>query len=196
MRTLAVAGLALGAVVIPVCVAAQAPKPRPLLPDAEYIKLAEAAGPSHVAAHAAIARMDEGGVVTRVRPGTNGFTCLVGVPGDPDAPVCVDGPALQWIRDVVWKERKPTNTVPGVAYMAKGGVHHETPSGDIVIEAGPNTTPHREPPHWMLLWPFDPTSGFATRENPSGVYIMFANTPYAHLMVYQDPTKMQPVKEY
>lgn len=196
MRTLSVAGLTLGALAIPVCVGAQAPKPRPLLLDAEYIKVAEAGGPSHVAAHAAIARINEDGLVTQIRAGTNGFTCLVGVPGDPDAPLCADEAALQWIRDAVSKERKPTNTVPGIAYMAKGGVHHETSNGDIVMEAGPNTTPHSEPPHWMLLWPVDTTSGFATKENPSGVYIMFANTPYAHLMVYQDPTKMQPVKEY
>jgi hypothetical protein len=27
--------------------------------------------------------------------------------------------------------------------------------------------------------------------NPSGVYIMFEGTPYAHLMVYQDPRKMK-----
>jgi hypothetical protein len=49
-----------------------------------------------------------------------------------------------------------------------------------------------EPPHWMLMWAIDPaTSGLATRPNPSGVYIMYTGTPYAHLMVYQNPLTMK-----
>jgi hypothetical protein len=50
----------------------------------------------------------------------------------------------------------------------------------------------KEPPHWMLMWGFDAaTTGLPTKENPSGVYIMFAGTPYAHLMVYQNPNQMK-----
>jgi hypothetical protein len=29
------------------------------------------------------------------------------------------------------------------------------------------------------------------KPNPSGVYIMFDGTPYAHLMIHQDPKKMK-----
>jgi hypothetical protein len=43
----------------------------------------------------------------------------------------------------------------------------------------------------MLMWAFDPAaSGLPTKENPAGVYIMFAGTPYAHLMIYQNPNTM------
>jgi hypothetical protein len=44
----------------------------------------------------------------------------------------------------------------------------------------------------MLMWNFDAAAtGLPTKENPSGVYIMFAGTPYAHLMIYQNPMTMK-----
>ena len=50
----------------------------------------------------------------------------------------------------------------------------------------------KEPPHWMLMWPFESEAEkLPTIPNASGVYIMFDGTPYAHLMVYQDPMKMK-----
>ena len=77
--------------------------------------------------------------------------------------------------------------------MMQGGVHFETPAGDIVMAKGPTTRDVKEPPHWMLTWPIDAAaSGLPTKPNPSGVYVMFAGTPYAHLMVYQNPGAMQP----
>ena len=43
----------------------------------------------------------------------------------------------------------------------------------------------------MLIWPMDPAaSGLPTKENGTGVYVMFAGTPYAHVMVYQDPNQL------
>ncbi len=76
--------------------------------------------------------------------------------------------------------------------MMQGGVHYETPAGDIVMEKGANTKDVKEPPHWMLMWPIDPAaSGLPTKPNPSGVYVMFAGTPYAHLMIYQNPAAMK-----
>src|SRR5438309_724402 len=39
-------------------------------------------------------------------------------------------------------------------------------------------------PHWMIMWPFDPkTTGLPTTHKPSGAYIMWAGSPYAHLHV-------------
>ena len=53
---------------------------------------------------------------------------------------------------------------------------------------GAGTKESKEPPHWMVIWPFDSAStGIPTKPNAGGTYIMFAGTPYAHLMVYQDP---------
>ena len=58
--------------------------------------------------------------------------------------------------------------------------------------AGEGAKVVKEPPHWMVLWPFDTAATqLPTVPNPSGVYIMFEDSPYAHLMIYQDPNKMK-----
>lgn len=160
--------------------------------DAQYVKIAESGAPAAISSKAAITRLDAKGNATTVRTGTNGFTCIVGVPGDPDAPFCGDQNAYTWIVSAASGQPKPTNAAPGIAYMAQGGMHHETPTRDVVMMAGANTHPVKEPPHWMLMWAFDPAaSGLPTKENSGGVYIMFAGTPYAHLMIYQNPNAIK-----
>jgi hypothetical protein len=160
--------------------------------DAQYIKVAESGAPADISSKAAIVRLDAKGNPTTVRTGTNGFTCIVGVPGDPDAAFCGDQNAYTWIVSAASGQPKPTNTQPGIAYMAQGGVHYETPSGEVVMMPGANTHAVKEPPHWMLMWAFDPAgSGLPTKPNPGGVYIMFAGTPYAHLMIYQNPNAIK-----
>ena len=162
------------------------------LADPQYIKVAESGGPAEIATKAAVVRIDPKGHATSLRAGSNGFTCFVGVPGDPDAPFCGDKNAYGWIVSAASNQPKPANTAPGIAYMAQGGVHFETDTKDVVMMPGANTHPVREPPHWMLMWPFDAaTSGLPTKENAGGVYIMFAGTPYAHLMIYQNPNQIK-----
>ena len=49
-----------------------------------------------------------------------------------------------------------------------------------------------EPPHWMILWPIDAAAtGLPTKPNSGGTYVMFAGTPYAHLMIHQDPKRLK-----
>ncbi len=159
---------------------------------AQFIKLAESGAPAAISAKAAIARIDPNRkTVTELRAGANGFTCSV-IPHGTDAPYCGDKHAWAWFAAAFTGQPKPPNTEPGVSYMMQGGVHYETPAGDIVMEKGANTKDVKEPPHWMLTWPIDAAaSGLPTKPNPSGVYVMFAGTPYAHLMVYQNPATMK-----
>jgi hypothetical protein len=159
--------------------------------DAAYIRKAETGAPRSIASNASVARIEKDGKVTTLRTGTNGFTCTR-LPDGTDAPYCGDKNAWPWMVAAMTRQPKPPNKEPGVAYMAAGGIHFETPKGEIVMEPGANTHNVKEPPHWMLMWPVDPaTSGLPTRENPMGVYVMFAGTPYAHLMVYQNPTRLK-----
>ena len=80
----------------------------------------------------------------------------------------------------------------GVVYMAKGAYHDETPDGEIVMRPSAQTKKVKEPPHWMLLTPMDPAAtGIPTHLNAGGSYIMFAGTPYAHLMIHQDPKMLE-----
>ena len=160
--------------------------------DAQFIKLAESGAPAGITTKAAIVRIDaKKKTASQVRAGTNGFTCSV-FPDESQAPFCGDKNAWAWFQAAFTGQPKPPNTEPGVSYMMQGGVHYETPTGEIVMEKGANTKDVKEPPHWMLMWPLDPaTTGLPTKPSPSGVYIMFAGTPYAHLMVYQSPANIQ-----
>jgi hypothetical protein len=60
------------------------------------------------------------------------------------------------------------------------------------MSEAPGSKAVKEPAHWMVMWPFDSkTSGLPSVETPMGAYVMFDGTPYAHLMVYQDPMKIK-----
>ena len=72
------------------------------------------------------------------------------------------------------KAEKPGYTVPGISYMAQGGVHWEK-DGRVLMNEEPGAKKAKLP----------------TRPNPSGVWIMFDGTPFAHLMVYPDLNKMK-----
>ena len=148
------------------------------------IKRALSAAPSRIAKSAKVVDMDAQGKMEVLRDGTNGFTCFPGHPGVVgDVAMCADGPSLQWASD--WKSHKPkpTNTQPGIIYMLAGGT--DWSATDPYATSG---TPIKEPPHWMIMWPFDVnTSGLTGKPAQTGTWIMWAGTPYAHLMINQRP---------
>ena len=160
--------------------------------DEEYIHDVQEAAPARIADQAGVSRLDPKGKVTPVRESKNGFTCTL-MPDGSNAPVCADQRGFAWLVSAMsQKPQPPAIDKPGIAYMAKGGVHHETSDGKIVMMPGAGTKDVREPPHWMVIWPFDSAStGIPTKPNAGGTYIMFAGTPYAHLMVYQDPKMLK-----
>ncbi|WP_455378455.1 hypothetical protein [Petrachloros mirabilis] len=154
-------------------------------------KLALSAAPPHLVNGAGAMIYGADGKLTEVKKSSNGFTCIPTVMNLPDPdPMCMDAAVQQWMTDIMNNAPKPTNTVPGIAYMAHGGSHFEK-DGKVVM-SGEGAKVVKEPPHWMIMWPFDSeATKLPTMPNPSGVYIMFDGTPYAHLMVYQDPNKMK-----
>jgi len=159
--------------------------------EKDQTALALSAAPAHIAKDAGVMAYGADGKLTEVKKSSNGFTCIPTVMNLPVAdPMCMDPASHQWMNDIMSGAPKPTNTVPGVAYMARGGSHYEK-NGKVVMGAeGAKVV--KEPPHWMIMWPFDPaTTKLPTVPNPSGVYIMFEDSPYAHLMIYQDPNKMK-----
>lgn len=161
------------------------------LPDHEQVKLALSAAPSHITKDASVMIYGADGKLTETRKGTNGFICVPTVMNLPDPdPMCMDAAVHQWMTDLMNNAPKPTNTVPGIAYMARGGSHFE--KGGQVVMSGDGAKTVKEPAHWMIMWPFESaTTKLPTVPNPSGVYIMFDGTPYAHLMMYQDPMRMK-----
>jgi hypothetical protein len=161
------------------------------LSEAEQVKLALSGAPPHLVKEVGVMIYGTDGKLTETKKSTNGFTCIPTVMNLPDPdPMCMDAAVHQWMMDLMDNAPKPTNTVPGIAYMARGGSHFEK-DGKVVM-SGDGAKVVKEPPHWMLMWPFESaTTKLPTTPNPSGSYIMFEGTPYAHLMVYQDPKKMK-----
>jgi hypothetical protein len=161
------------------------------LPQQEQVKLALSAAPAHLVKEVGVMVYGADGKLTEARPSTNGFTCIPTVMNLPEPdPMCMDAAVHQWMTDLMNNAPNPTNTVPGIAYMARGGSHFEK-DGKVVM-SGDGAKAVKEPPHWMIMWPFESaTTKLPTTPNPSGSYIMFDGTPYAHVMVYQDPKKMK-----
>lgn len=154
--------------------------------ETAQIKIARAmsAGPADIAKSARIIDTDAHGNTIVLREGNNGFTCIPGNPnavGDP--PMCEDAASMQWGADFKSHKPKPTNTVPGITYMLAGATQrsdsdpYDTTSPPIPIG-----------PHWMILWPFDPkATGLPTSHKPTGAYIMWAGSPYAHVHIMGRP---------
>jgi hypothetical protein len=159
--------------------------------EKDQTALALSAAPARISKDAGVMIYGADGKLTEAKKGTNGFTCIPTVMNLPvPDPICMDAASNQWMTDVMNNAPKPSNTVPGIAYMARGGSHFEK-NGKVVM-AGEGAKVVKEPPHWMVMWPFDPAaSQLPTVPNPSGIYIMFEGSPYAHLMIYQDPNKMK-----
>lgn len=153
--------------------------------NAEIIRSALSAGPREIAEHAAVIAPDANGKMATIRAGTNGWTCMADQPDTPGLdPMCVDQPSMQWVQSWMAKAPKPANTVPGIVYMLQGG------SDISATNPWATTTDHfiESPPHFMIMWPYDAKStGFSTTPKKTGTWIMWAGTPYAHLMINQKP---------
>ena len=150
----------------------------------EKIARAMSAGPDNISKSARIVDKDSQGNKVILREGSNGFTCM---PGDPkvvgDPPMCADAASMQWFADAKAHKPKPTNTVPGITYMLAGATQRS--DSDPYDSTSPPITVG---PHWMIMWPFDPrTTGLPTTHKPTGAYIMWAGSPYAHVHIMGRP---------
>jgi hypothetical protein len=151
--------------------------------DAELIKIALSAAPAAVARHATVVRMDADGAMRTLRKGTNGFTCTPGnleLPG-PDA-MCADAAAMAWMHAYMDKKAPPSRV--GLAYMLAGGT--DTSNTDAFAQAPAKGGKWvRTGPHVMIL---GADKAFYL-QYPNGAdpdtsvpYVMWAGTPYEHLM--------------
>jgi hypothetical protein len=122
--------------------------------ERDQTALALSAAPQQIVKDAGVMIYGTDGKLTEVRKSGNGFTCVPTVMNLPDPdPMCMDAAAQQWLTDITNNAPKPTNTVPGIAYMARGGSHFEK-DGKVVM-SGEGSKVVKEPPHWMVMWPFD-----------------------------------------
>jgi Ni/Co efflux regulator RcnB len=152
--------------------------------DAALIKSAESAAPAAVARDAAVHAMDEKGNMRTLREGTNGFRCMPDNPVTPGSdPMCGDANSMEWAMALMQKKEPPKGKV-GFMYMLAGGSDaSNTDPYATKPEAGNNWV--ETGPHVMIVNATDMMQGYPTDPTPdtSRPYVMWAGTPYAHLMI-------------
>ncbi len=174
--TLALGGLAL---------AADAPAPAAKTPSkAALIASAESAAPPNVGKHATIVNAGADGKMETLREGTNGWTCMPDNPATPGPdPMCMDKASMDWAHAYMEHKTPPSGKV-GLMYMLAGGTDAS------------NTDPYAQKPtasnHWIKTGPHVMIVGadasfydsYPKNADPdtSQPYVMWAGTPYQHLM--------------
>lgn len=153
--------------------------------DEQLIRSAMEAAPKRVGADATILASGTDGKMRTLRQGTNGFTCMPDNPATPSRdPMCMDKAALQWVN--AWMSRAtPQSGRTGLIYMLAGGTDASNTDpfatkpmpGNHWIETGAHVMIVGADPTFYDMYPK------AAAPDTSAPYVMWANTPYQHLMV-------------
>jgi len=155
--------------------------------SSDPVASAESAAPASLAKSASIVTADASGKMTVVRKGTNGWTCMPDSPTTPGPdPMCFDANAGKWIDAMLHKKPPPEGAV-GLMYMLESGVdasntdpYAQKPTADNDwVKTGP---------HVMVVGSKELLAGYPSGAKPdtTAPYVMWAGTPYAHLMVPVD----------
>jgi hypothetical protein len=146
---------------------------------ADIIARAESAAPSQISKNATIYGIDG---QTVLRKGTNGWYCTPGVYILPDDkhPMCNDGVWQKAMQAMANGSDFSTDRI-GISYMLKGDAHvsNSNPAatdpnnGDVWVQEGP---------HLMIVVPKEQLIGVSRDPYNGGPYVMWENTPYAHIM--------------
>jgi hypothetical protein len=157
----------------------------------DRIQSAISAAPMAIASDATILDFSaEGGApFVELRQGSSGWTCLPDWPVSPgNDPVCNDQVWMQW-QDAFMAGTEPNITAPGLAYMLQGGSDASN-TDPFAMEPAPGEDWVNSPAHVMLLFPGKlDTSLFSTDHTWGGPYVMWAGTPYEHIMM---PVQYEP----
>jgi hypothetical protein len=153
--------------------------------DAEAkVANATSAGPLGITADATILdnAFDADGKFVVLREGTNGWFCFPDDPATPaNDPVCYDEAWLDWVY-AFWAGEAPNVTKPGFSYMYQGG---DTASNTdpALTEPAPGEDWVHSGPHVMVILPASvDVAGLSTAHDSPDPNVMWAGTPYEHIM--------------
>lgn len=152
--------------------------------DAQYMTLALSAAPQAVGRGAAVVRLEKNGTWRTLRPGHNGFTCVV-IGTDK---MCNDANAMEFFRDLMDHKTPPDKV--GFSYMLAGDLGasntdpyaaHKTATNHWIVTG----------PHVMIVGPPSKALGYTRAKDPDPnlPYMMWAGTAYEHAMVPLGPPK-------
>jgi hypothetical protein len=151
--------------------------------DAEKIESAMQAAPKAIAEGATIIDMGPNGM-RELRKGSNNFTCMADSPTTPGPdPMCGDANAMAWVE--AWASKKaPPKGKAGFMYMLAGGTDASNTDPFATAPSADNNWV-KTGPHVMVVGAPEALAGYPATANPdtSKPYVMFPNTPYAHLMI-------------
>jgi hypothetical protein len=145
---------------------------------------AESAAPAALAHDAAVVTVEADGKMNQVRAGKNGWTCMPDAPDTPGPdPMCFDGNAGKWA-DAWVHHKSPPDSTPGVIYMLEGGTDASNTDPYATKPTADNDWV-KTGPHVMIVGSKAMLAGYPEGAKPdtSAPYVMWAGTPYAHLMV-------------
>ena len=150
------------------------------------VKRAMAAAPSHISAQATI--MDTDGTI--LKKGTNKWVCLPDVmPGDKN-PICNDGTWMKMLGALQTKADFTPEAI-GISYMLKGDFGAGVSNSDPYHPEHKNAKDYVETgPHLMIIVPKELLKGITDDPSKGGPYVMWGDTPYAHIMIPIDESKV------
>ncbi len=180
LTRLFLAGAGIGAIL---SVAASAQHQMAAAPG-DPIGSAETAAPSSIAKGATVMTVDTDGKIKVLREGKNGWTCMPDSPATPGRdPMCMDANSLKWA--TAWMGHKPPpDGAVGVMYMLEGGTDASNTDPYATKPTADNNWVETGP-HIMIVGSKEILAGYPSGPKPetSAPYVMWAGTPYAHLMV-------------
>jgi hypothetical protein len=146
--------------------------------DADYMAKVMTAAPASVVKGATIVQIQKDGSMRTLQSGTNGFTCMV-IRADP---MCADRNAMAWMHAIVTHSAPPDSV--GFAYMLAGdrGASNTDPYATAKTDSNHWV---QTGPHVMIVGPNAKTMGYpmTADADPTKPFVMWANTPYAHVML-------------
>ena len=153
--------------------------------DKKMIASAMSAAPAKVSKGATIVVMEAHGKMRTLRQGTNGFTCMPDNPATPGPdPMCMDKNSMEWVGAWVEHKSPPAGKV-GFMYMLAGGTDASN-TDPYAEKPAPNNNWIKTGPHVMIVGAdasFYDTYPKSAKPDTSMPYVMWAGTPYQHLMV-------------
>ncbi len=151
--------------------------------DSKYMAQALSAAPRAVAKEAGVVRVEKDGSMRTLRPGNNGFTCMI--MGDR---MCNDRNSMEFFQALM-KHLPPPDKV-GISYMLAGdkGASNTDP-----YATGKTADNHWivTGPHIMVVGPAAKALGYTEAQDPdpNKPYMMWSGTPYEHAMIPVAPAK-------
>jgi len=167
--------------IAPVCIALSLICATASAAETTETKIARAmsAAPATISAEATI--MDNDGTI--LREGSNGWTCMPNTMPDDKAPMCNDAVWMKLMQAVGGQAEFETDRV-GISYMLAGDI------GAGVSNSNPYHPDHKHAedytetgPHLMIVVPKEMLKGVSSDPSTGGPYVMWGDTPYAHIMV-------------